>query len=105
MYTKEQIETALKEFERLGSAQATITLLGYPSISTLYRWYERKDTRGRFSCVMEFQINHLATAAVVAACVYWPALSPFLYSLLAKSSAAAVGAMSILAPIVRYAYT
>ena len=35
MYTKGQIETALKEFERLGSAQATITLLGYPSISTL----------------------------------------------------------------------
>ena len=42
MYTKGQIETALKEFERLGSAQATITLLGYPSISTLYRWYERE---------------------------------------------------------------
>lgn len=42
MYTKEQIEIALKEFERLGSAQATITLLGYPSHSTLYRWYEHK---------------------------------------------------------------
>jgi len=42
MYTKEQIETALKEFERLGSVQATITLLGYPSNSSLYKWYERK---------------------------------------------------------------
>lgn len=42
MYTKEQIEIALKEYERLGSAQATITLLGYPSHSTLYRWYEHK---------------------------------------------------------------
>lgn len=40
MYTKEQIEIALKEFDRLGSVQATITLLGYPSHSTLYRWYE-----------------------------------------------------------------
>lgn len=39
---KEQIEIALKEFERLGSAQATITFLGYPSHSILYRWYERK---------------------------------------------------------------
>mgnify|MGYP004572587327 FL=1 len=42
MYTKEQIETALKEFERLGSVQATITLLGYPSSGSLYKWYERK---------------------------------------------------------------
>ena len=42
MYTKEQIKTALKEFERLGSVQATITLLGYPSSSSLYEWYERK---------------------------------------------------------------
>ena len=42
MYTKDQIETALKEFERLGSVQATINLLGYPSRNTLYRWYEEK---------------------------------------------------------------
>ena len=42
MYTKEQIEIALKEFDRLGSVQATITLLGYPSHSTLYRWYEHR---------------------------------------------------------------
>lgn len=42
MYTKEQIETALKEYERLGSVQATINLLGYPSRNTLYRWYEEK---------------------------------------------------------------
>lgn len=47
MYTKEQIETALKEFERLGSVQATITLLGYPSSSSLYKWYERKAKADR----------------------------------------------------------
>ena len=40
MYTKEQIETALNEFEHLGSVQAVINLLGYPSRNTLYRWYE-----------------------------------------------------------------
>ena len=42
MYTKEQIEIALKEYERLGSVQAVINLLEYPSSSTLYRWYERR---------------------------------------------------------------
>lgn len=40
MYTKEQIETALNEFEHLGSVQAVINLLGYHSINTLYSWYE-----------------------------------------------------------------
>ena len=39
MYTKEQKERALKEYERLGSVQATITYLGYPSRHTLYDWY------------------------------------------------------------------
>ena len=42
MYTKEQIERALAEFKRLGSVQAVITLLGYPSKNTLYRWYADK---------------------------------------------------------------
>ena len=42
MYTKEQEERALKEYERLGSITAVIRQLGYPSESTLYRWYERK---------------------------------------------------------------
>ena len=42
MYTKEQIEIALKEYERLGSVQAVMNLLEYPSSSTLYRRYERK---------------------------------------------------------------
>lgn len=42
MYTKEQQERALAEFERLGSVQAVINLLGYPSRNTLYRWYEEK---------------------------------------------------------------
>ena len=39
MYTKEQKERALKEYERLGSVQATITYLGYLSRHTLYDWY------------------------------------------------------------------
>ncbi len=38
MYTKEQQKRALKEFERLGSVQAVINLLGYPSRNTLYEW-------------------------------------------------------------------
>lgn len=42
MYTKEQKERALKEFERLGSVQAVETLLGYPSRHTLYDWYRNK---------------------------------------------------------------
>ena len=40
MYTKEQKERALKEYERLGSVKATITYLGYPSRHTLYDWIE-----------------------------------------------------------------
>lgn len=43
MYTKEQEEIALKEYERLGSVHAVIRRLGYPSKSTLYRWYERRN--------------------------------------------------------------
>ena len=39
---KEQKERALKEFERLGSVQAVVTLLGYPSRHTLYDWYRNK---------------------------------------------------------------
>lgn len=42
MYTKEQKERALKEFERLGSVQAVVTLLGYQSRHTLYDWYRNK---------------------------------------------------------------
>ena len=42
MYTKEQKERALKEFERLGSVQAVVTRLGYPSRHTLYDWYRNK---------------------------------------------------------------
>lgn len=42
MYTKEQKERALKKFERLGSVQAVVTLLGYPSRHTLYDWYRNK---------------------------------------------------------------
>ena len=66
--------------------------------------YASKNDGVYVSFDVEFQINHLATAAVAAACVYWPALSPVLYQLLAKSKAAALGAMTVLAPIVRYAY-
>lgn len=43
MYTKEQEEIALKEYERLGSVHAVIRRLGYPSKSTLYCWYERRN--------------------------------------------------------------
>lgn len=39
MYTKQQEEIALKEFERTGSISATIQKLGYPSRPTLYRWH------------------------------------------------------------------
>ena len=42
MYTKEQEEIAIQEYERLGSVSAVIHRLGYPSESTLYRWYERR---------------------------------------------------------------
>lgn len=42
MYTKEQEECALKEYERLGLIAAVIRQLGYPSKSTLYRWYEHR---------------------------------------------------------------
>lgn len=42
MYTKEQEAQALAEYERTGSITETIRKLGYPSKSTLYRWYERK---------------------------------------------------------------
>ncbi len=43
MYTKEQEEIALKEYERLGSVHAVIRRLGYPSKSILYCWYERRN--------------------------------------------------------------
>ena len=43
MYTKEQEEIALKEYKRMGSVHAVIRRLGYPSKSTLYRWYERRN--------------------------------------------------------------
>ena len=43
MYTKQEEEVALKEFERTGSISATIQKLGYPSKSTLYRWYEHRQ--------------------------------------------------------------
>ena len=42
MYTREEKERALKEFERLGSVQAVVTLMGYPSRNTLYTWYRNK---------------------------------------------------------------
>jgi len=66
--------------------------------------YSAKNDGVYVSFDVEFKINHIATAAVAVACVYWPALSPVLYSLLAKSKTAAVAAMMLLAPIVRYAY-
>ena len=41
MYIKEQEETAMQEYERLGAVHAVIQLLGYPSEFALYRWHER----------------------------------------------------------------
>ena len=43
MYTKEQEEIALKAYEQLGSMHAVIRHLRYPSKSTLYHWYERRN--------------------------------------------------------------
>ena len=43
MYTKEQEEITLKAYEQLGAVHAVIRRLGYPSKSTLYRWYERRN--------------------------------------------------------------
>jgi len=42
MYTKEQQEITLKEFERLGAVQGVVNLLRYPSRHTLYNWYMDK---------------------------------------------------------------
>lgn len=44
MYTKDQAEIALKEFEQTDSIAAVIQKLGYPTSSTLYRWYEDKKS-------------------------------------------------------------
>ena len=57
MYTKEQEEIALQEYERLGSVYAVIRRLGYPSKSTLYRWYERRNAR------LENRHSHTAEAS------------------------------------------
>lgn len=43
MYTKEQEEQAPTEFKRTGSAVLTARQLGYPAISTRYRWFERRE--------------------------------------------------------------
>ncbi len=53
---------------------------------------------------VEFKINHLATAAAVAAAVYWPQISPVVTKMLIKSKSAAVTAISILTPIIRWRY-
>ena len=53
---------------------------------------------------VEFKINHLATAAAVAAAVYWPQISPVVAKMLIKSKSAAVTAISILTPIIRWRY-
>ena len=57
MYTKEQEEMALREYERLGSVTAVIQRLGYPSESTLYRWYERKkaELENRHGQMVEYR--------------------------------------------------
>ncbi len=42
MYTKQEIEKALKLYERLGSMRKVISLLGYPSRHTLKSWLAEK---------------------------------------------------------------
>ncbi len=66
--------------------------------------YSAKNDGVYASLNVELEINHIVSAAVAVACVYWPALSPVLSKLLVKSRTIAVGTMSILAPIVKYAY-
>ena len=66
--------------------------------------YSAKNDGVYVSLDVDFEINHIVTLAVAAACVYWPALSPVLYKLLTKSKTAAVAAMLMLAPIVRRVY-
>ena len=62
VYTKEEQEQALKEFERLGSVTAVIHKLGYPSRAALYKWYERKKA----GCLnnhgtMEYQLKDIVS--------------------------------------------
>ena len=45
MYTKEQEERVLAEFQRTGSATQAVRQLGYPTLSTLYRWFERRKAK------------------------------------------------------------
>lgn len=68
MYTKEQKERALKEFERLGSVQAVVTLLGYPSRHTLYDWYRNKiaDYHGSLQEVIKIEDDEVGNASQVA---------------------------------------
>ena len=59
MYTKEQEEIALRKYEQLGSVYAVIQRLGYPSKSTLYRWYERKKAGGenKHGCITGHSVD------------------------------------------------
>lgn len=43
MYTKEQKEIVLREYEWLSSVHGVIQRLGYPGKSILYRWYKRSN--------------------------------------------------------------
>ncbi|MEY8355981.1 hypothetical protein AALB39_21855 [Lachnospiraceae bacterium 54-53] len=43
MYTNEQEETVLNEFEFTGSVQAAVQILRCSFRATLYRWYEHKE--------------------------------------------------------------
>ncbi len=53
---------------------------------------------------IEFKINYLATAAAISVAAYWPQLLPIMTKMLIKSRSAAVTAISILTPIIRWKY-
>lgn len=60
---------------------------------------------GLFSSLnFDFEIRHIATAALAVACVYVPQMAPALSKLVVKSSYSAVTASLILVPIVRAIY-
>ena len=48
MYTKEQEERVLAEFQRTGSATQAVRQLGYPTLSTLYLDYYHKTGHPRY---------------------------------------------------------
>lgn len=68
-YSKKQIKLALKTFNELKSATATIRKLGWPKRSTLYRWINCEDAKhqrtiGKFNQRYPNEIKRLAIQMV-----------------------------------------